>query len=173
MSPAVEFPFASEWGRVWLPGEAYINKLREQNMQTSFEYKGFDIHQKPYAGTFNKHESLGFNVTQAYCVTDEFGDFALPTSQQTFWSPSDAAQAIDCAEHLRKRITGLKKWPTTVAHEFNIMLCYRRRFFHVYDQLQRIKDECIAARDFDDNPREKIIDILNTLHQHVVAEWTP
>lgn len=138
--------------------------------QVSFEYNGYEIQQDQHHGTFSKVESMGFTVNTVFKVADEFGDYALPLNHQLFWSPSDAAQAIDCALYMQKKIGNLKKWPTTAAHEFNIMLCYRRKFWRVYEAIDRIKGMCIDARDFDENPREKIIDILNVLHQHVVAE---
>lgn len=165
-----EFPFAATWGRTWLPSNHYTEELRNMKKQASVAHNGFEIHQKSYTGTFDKYESKGFTVDTVYVITDDFGDFTLPLNQQNFWSPSDAAQAIDCANHLQKTLGSLKKWPTSAAHEFNVMLCYRRKFWHVYDQIQEIRAACHEARDFGDDPTEKILGILNTLHQHVIAE---
>ena len=139
-----------------------------QGEQTSYAYEGYEIVKRPYNGTFEKHESLGFTIDHSFVVVDDFGDHTLPLLQQNFWSPIDAKMAIDAANHLLSK-TPNKRWePSTKAHEFNIMLCYRRNFWHVYDALQKIKKECEESIDFDENPREAVLRILSNLRAAVL-----
>lgn len=112
--------------------------------QTEFAYKaGYNIVQVQHHGTFNNYESMGFEVDQAYVVKDDFDEFTLPTLQQTFWTPGDAASAIDTvlrfeAVHKKQRA----KWPTTVIHEYNIVINYRRKWHVVMASLAKIEKMC-------------------------------
>lgn len=131
-------------------------------------YKGFEILEVPYKGMLDNYESFGLQVDKAYSVVDAFGDAVLPLAYNTFWTPTDAAHAIDAALWLQERI-GAKadKWPTSTTHEYNVMLTHRRKFFQVFQALKEIEDMCIAARDLDENPRESVIGRLQLLRLEV------
>lgn len=127
------------------------------------EYKGHTIAEVPFEGTFDNYESYGFKVDKAYTVVDELGE-PLPILQNLFWSPSDAAQAIDAVNWLTARVDkSVTRWPPTVVFEHNQMMGYRRNFALVFETLKAIEDMCREARDLDENPREAILDKLQLL----------
>lgn len=111
--------------------------------QTSVDYKGYSIVQMPHHGTFNNYESMGFEVDVCYGVQDDFGEFTLPTLQQKFWTPGDAAAAIDTIAlfESQKKVQG-KKWPTTVMHEFNVVINYRRKWHVVMATIAKLEKMC-------------------------------
>lgn len=127
--------------------------------QTSLDYKGYVIEKIPYVGTFDKYESRGFTIDYAFRVVDDFGDPTLPTSQQTFWSPSDAIAAIDLANTIAERVKkNIRAWPTTTQHEFNRWVNYRRRFWRMCQALENIERLCNQAADFDENPGKEVLE---------------
>lgn len=130
------------------------------------EYKDRRIVANQYNGLHDKSDTMGFTVPVAFVVLDEFDEPALPTIQQWFWSPWDAANAIDMSDWLRDTID-TKKWPTTVAFEYNQMTAYRRNFSNVYMAIKDIEKMCIDARDFDDNVTEAVLSRLQLLRQSV------
>lgn len=132
------------------------------------DYKGHVIQEVPYSGTPGNYESYGLEVNKAYRVVDDFGDDTLPLLNNVFWTPADAAQAVDAALWLESRVDKAKAtWPSTVTFEYNQMMAYRRRFYAVYQALSEIDDMCQSARDFDENPREAIIGRLQLLRLEV------
>lgn len=133
--------------------------------QTSLSYGGYEIVQRPYTGTHDKIESMGFTVDTAYVVTDEFGDFALPLVQQWFWTPSDAKAAIDAVNSFKPRDKhqSARHSMAGIAHRFTQAIAHRLNFMAVFLAIEKIRKECVMARDFDDNPREAIEKILGDL----------
>lgn len=108
-------------------------------------------------------DCYGFKMHTAFEVRDEFDEPALPVVQHQFWSPADAIAAVECCDIVAPKMIG-KKWPSTVQYEFNLMLLYRRNHDLVYDALRRIREAVQQARDFDENPSDAILGILNGLH---------
>lgn len=135
---------------------------------TEIEYKGLRICANRYNGVFDKSDSMGFDVPVAFVVLDAFDDPGLPTVQQWFWSPHDARNAIDFVDWVKPTID-TKKWPTTVACEFNLMIAYKRNFNHVFATLKDIEKIVREAISFDDNPSQAVLDKLTLLRQ-LVAE---
>ena len=136
-------------------------------MATELPYRGRLIVQKPYKSQF---DCMGFDVPVVYHVLDpDFGDNALPTLQDKWWSPLDAIQAINFCDLIMPDMKG-PKWPTTAIHEYNIMLCYHRNFDHVFHTIQKIKKACRDSRDFDDNPRDEIERLLAHLYSYCLEQ---
>lgn len=135
---------------------------------SEFEYRGLRIVANAYTGAFDKFDTMGFNVPAAFVVLDAFDEPGLPIIQHWFWSPWDAKNAIDFVEWVKPTIDK-KKWPTTVAYEFNLMIAYKRNFTHVFTTLKDIEKIVREAISFDDNPAQAVLDKLTLLRQ-LVAE---
>ena len=123
--------------------------------------RGYRIVQMDYTGLCH-----GFNMHTAFRVLDDFDDDVLPNRTQ-FWSPSDAIGAVMIRDFAWPAARGAK-WPTTAAHEYNVMLTYRSNFSYVYTALKQIRKAISDARDFEDNPAEDITKILDMLHVTVL-----
>lgn len=132
------------------------------------EYRGYRIVAQPYTGAGDKSDTMGFDVPVAFVVLDDFDAPALPLTQQWFWSPWDARNAIDFYEWVKNTINK-KKWPTTAAHEYNMMSLYRRRIPAVFMAIHDIRELLAAAKDFDENPAKAISSRLDTLALEVHA----
>lgn len=133
--------------------------------QRSTMYRGHSIVQNQYHGLHEKMETMGFTVERAYVVTDELGQPTLPTVQQWFWSPFEAKRAIDFVDWAKANIN-VRKWPTTVAHEYNVMINYQRHFDQVYIAIQEVRKMCRSELEWGDNPAvKKILERLDYMHQ--------
>lgn len=144
---------------------------KRPNMQNDYEYKGLSIVQNDYHNLHGNIDTFGFTVNQAYVVTDEMGDPGLPTIQQWFWSPYDAIVAIDLSEYFKARVPQ-KKWPTTVAHEFNIALCFRKKFGLTYIALREIEEACKDADSMGEDAGPAVLKILDSLKRAVMDNGT-
>lgn len=153
--------------KVWLSRPIGLN----MNDQTEIEYKGERIVQNEYHNLHENTESFGFKVNRAYVVVDEFDDPSLPTNQQWFWSPLDAMHAIDLV-HWAKKFFNFKRWPTTVAHEYNVLLNYKRHIALVYITVREVMELLKSADDGLDDEGDIIKQALNKLYQlhQVVCE---
>lgn len=138
-------------------------------VQTEVTYRGYRIVLLPYNGTFDKSDSMGFDVPAAFAVLDDFDEPALPYSHHWFWSPWDARNAIDFYEWV-KTVIDKKKWPTSAQHEFNLMLAYRQKIPAVFMAVHDIRKIMRDARDFDENPAKKIEDSL-VLMETEIRSW--
>lgn len=134
--------------------------------QTEIPWRGQRIVQVDYTRT-SEFENYGFEVKQVFKVLDDFDDNVLPLSQQVFWSPGDAIQALYMVEEIAPGLVGQKKWATTVMYEYNQMIAYRTHFAYVYHALQDIKKILRDAKEWDENPSDKISARLGLLHQVV------
>lgn len=135
---------------------------------SEIEYAGKRIVATKYVGAFDNIDTLGFNVPVAFVVLDEFDEPALPLTQQWFWSPHDAQAAIRSVDWLTARIDKTKhRWPSTVSHDYNQMVAYRRNFDHVYAAVREVEQMCLDARDFDEDVREAVLSRLTLLRQAV------
>lgn len=147
------------------PPYPYYNQFYQpwrDTVQKEVEYKGYRIVAQDYTGAFDKSDTMGFDVPAAFSVLDDFDETALPLNQHWFWSPWDARNAIDFFEWIKTTINK-KRWPTTPAHEFNIMLMYRRKIPAVFKAIRDIRKIIADARDFDENPSKAIIDRLDLM----------
>jgi hypothetical protein len=140
--------------------------LRNNTVQNEVSYKGYRIVAQEYTGAFDKSDSMGFNVTTAFVVLDDFDEQALPMAHHWFWSPWDARNAIDFYEWIKTTIDK-RKWPTTASHEFNFMLQYRRRVPAVFAAIHDIKKLIADAADFDENPAQAIKDRISLMETEV------
>ena len=135
--------------------------------QTEITWRGERIVQIDYKPIqpFSRDDAYGFTMQQAFVVRDDMDEPCLPISQQYFWSPAEAIAAIYMRDFIAPEVTG-KRWPTTVMYEYNQMTLYRRNFHQVYHVLQQIKKVLADAKEWDENPTDKIRDMLNLLHQN-------
>ena len=85
---------------------------RIKTMQQETTYKGYRIVETKYNG--EGLDSFGFKVEKVYAVLDDFDEPALPLVPSYFWSPADAAGAIDFYLWA-KTIFPQKKWATSPA----------------------------------------------------------
>jgi hypothetical protein len=145
------YPYYNQFYRPW-----------RNTVQKEVEYKGYRIVAQDYTGAFDKSDTMGFDVPAVFSVLDDFDEAALPLNQHWFWSPWDARNAIDFFEWIKTTINK-KRWPTTPAHEFNIMLMYRRKIPAVFKAIRDIRKIIADARDFDENPSRAIIDRLDLM----------
>lgn len=107
-------------------------------------------------------ECMGFPMRHAFKVIDEF-DEALPTVQNLFWTPQEAAAAIDFV------VQRGGKWKPAYNHDLNMAIAYRRNAIDVYACVQAVRQVLHDARELDDNPSTEIEGILSGLHQRSVG----
>lgn len=146
--------------RVWLSKPIGLN----MKDKTEIEYNGERIVQNQYHNLLDNMESFGFKVDRAYVVVDEFDEPSLPTVQQWFWSPIDAMHAIDLSRWAKK-FFNFKKWPTTVAHEYNNLLAYKRHIALVYITIREVVELLKSAGDGLEDDSDIIRQALNKLYQ--------
>jgi hypothetical protein len=133
--------------------------------QRSTTYRGNLIVENQYHGMHQKIETMGFTVERVYVVTDELDQPALPLVQQAFWSPWEARRAIDFVEWAKQNVNE-RKWTTSIAHEYNVMVNYQRHFNHVYTTIQEVRKMCRSELEWGDNPAvKKILERLDYMHQ--------
>lgn len=114
-------------------------------------------------------DGWGFVPPCVYTVLDEFDDVVFPIGMHVFWTPDDAANAIEMLDTIFPRIT--RDQPnTTLMYEYGRMRQYRRAFFVTYDAVQAMRQAVDDARALDDNPCEDIHEMLHGLHQSVM-QW--
>jgi len=135
-------------------------------MQTEMKWRGERILQVDYTPK-NDIDCYGFKINQAFVVRDDFDDECLPTLQQWFWSPTDAIAAIEMRDLIAPEMKAGKRWPTTVAYEYNQMTLYRRNFDQVYLALNRIKKTIAECDQWGESANAKVKDILTLLHQNM------
>lgn len=139
-----------------------------ETVQKEVNYKGYRIVALEYTGAFDKPDTMGFDVPAAFAVLDDFDEPALPYSTHWFWSPWDARNAIDFYEWV-KTIIDKKKWPTSAQHEFNFMLAYRQKIPAVFIAIRDIRKIIEDARDYDENPSQRIADRIALMETEVRA----
>lgn len=119
------------------------------------EYRDYIIRRKKYEPAAGEPGCMGFHIEHVYVVEDEFGEPGLPEIlQQVFWSPADAAQAIDFRIQIGPYIDkNQRTWPTTLAYEFNNLLRFRRNAVYLLQEMNAMRtrlDECLDG--FGDEP---------------------
>jgi hypothetical protein len=111
-------------------------------------------------------DKWGFTTDQGFVVLDEFDEIEFPVGMHWFWTPDDAACAIELLDTILPTIK--EGTPaTTLLYEHGIMRAYRREFWHVYHALADIRKACDDAVAFGDNPCEDIVKRLHFLRQQV------
>jgi hypothetical protein len=111
-------------------------------------------------------DKWGFTTDRGFTVLDEFDEIIFPIGMHWFWTPEDAAAAIEMYDTILPSIK--KSQPaTTLLYEYGTMRGYRREFWHTYHaiiDLQRIVDDAVA---FGDNPLDDVKKRLHLLRQQV------
>lgn len=139
---------------------------RTKLMQQETRYKDYRIVAVKYDG--EGLDSFGFKVETVYAVLDDFDDPALPLVPRYFWSPADAAGAIDFYLWAKK-IFPQKKWATSPAHEYNMMTLMRRRMPEVFETFHDLRGILQESYEFGDNPHKAITDRLNRMGSEVMS----
>lgn len=111
-------------------------------------------------------DKWGFAPTQGYIVLDEFDEVIFPVGMHWFYTPDDAAMAIEMLDTIYPQIKD-RNPATTLLHEYGVMRAYRREFWHTYGALQDIRKLVDDARAFEENPLEDIAQRLHFLRQQV------
>lgn len=130
------------------------------------EYRGQRIIQTRDTRFVGDKDAWGFSLDVGFIVRDEFDDYVLPVPMHAFYSPHDAIDAIEMRDTILPTIKADQP-ATTLVYEYQLMWSYRVNFSHTYGALKQIEKACLDARDFDENPREKVLDILNLLRAAV------
>ncbi len=124
-------------------------------------YRGYRIVQVDAPKELDKFECMGFTMPKAFQVLDDF-DEPLLIVPQYFWSPTDAIAAIEMVDTILPERKS-KRWPTTAVYEYGLMWAHRRMFWFVYHTLNQIRNELKKAREWDENPTEKIEGLLTCM----------
>lgn len=111
-------------------------------------------------------DKWGFAIGQGFVVMDEFDENVFPVGMHWFYTPDDAAAAIEMLDTILPIIKD-RTPATTLLYEYGLMRTYRREFWHSYRALQEIQKACDDAATFGDNPREEIASRLHFLRQQV------
>ena len=86
--------------------------------------------------------------------------------------PFEARRAIDFVEWAKENIN-VRKWNTTIAHEYNVMTNYQRHIDHVYITVQEVRKMCRDELEWGDNPAvKKILERLDYMHQECLKART-
>lgn len=108
----------------------------------------------------------GFTTDRGYVVLDEFDEHVLPAGMHWFYTPDDAACAIEMLDTILPTIQ--KGTPaTTLLYEYGIMRAYRREFWITYNALARMQNILDDAVAFGDNATAALITELHALRQAV------
>jgi hypothetical protein len=145
----------------------YIVHPYEIKGMKAIDYKDWRIARVKYDQVHGNVDYHGFPVDHAFTVYDELGE-TLPITHQLHWTPIDARHAIDIVEHLQAQPKKRYERCTTVAHDFNIAIAYRRSFGPVYVTLMEIEKLCRKAKgSLDDVDPDEILSKLSLLRQVV------
>lgn len=126
------------------------------------EYRGVRIIQTRDPKFVGQTDAFGFKLSEGFVVRDEFDENPLPSALMSwFYSPYDAIAGIETLHE----ILPLEHPRTTVQHEYQRLLLAKRHFWRVYNAMQKIRKACEESRELDENPREDVLSILNTLQQ--------
>lgn len=111
-------------------------------------------------------DKWGFAPDRGFVVLDEFDDHVFPAGIHWFYSPDEAALAIEMLDTVLPTIQ--RDQPaTTLMYEYNLMRRYRTEFWHTYHALRLIENDCRDAAALDDNPREVVMQRVHLLRQQV------
>lgn len=139
-----------------------------KNIIHEVEYRGRRIvltDDKNLVGQPNP-DAWGFTTDRGYVVLDEFDEHVFPIGQHWFYTPYDAAAAIELLDSALPEIKTAQPH-TTFTYEYGVMRRYRADFGLTYKALVDIQNKIDEAKQFDDNPTQAIADILHLLRQNV------
>lgn len=136
------------------------------------------IHEVPYRGrrivcTDDKRlvgqlypDSFGFTTDRGYVVLDEFDEIIFPIGMHWFYTPHDAACAIEMLDTILPTIKEEAPYET-LSHAYHLMSRYRQMFWCTYTAILSIDRALAQAVQFEENPRDEIATILHNLRQRV------
>lgn len=124
-------------------------------------YRGERIIQTRDPRWVGQADAFGFKLDCGFVVRDELDELVLPLPLQWFYTPYDAIAAIETIHS----IVPEQHPNTTMLHEYHKMMNMRRHFWRVVVAIEKVRKTCEDARDFDENPAEAVISIINTLQQ--------
>lgn len=115
-------------------------------------------------------DKWGFTPCVGYVVLDEFDEIIFPIGMHWFYTPDDAASAIEMLDTILPTIKEGQP-ATSLRFEYGLMRQYRKEFWHTYNcivKLQRAVDDAAAMED-DATP-----DVRKALHflRQQVAQGT-
>lgn len=129
------------------------------------EYRGFRIVCTNDPNFCANHvDSWGFKPPCVYVVLDELDDVVFPPGMAAFYTPDDAAVAIEMRETCMAEIKARQPC-TTLQYEYGTMRQYRRAWWAVYLCIIRLQGIVDDARALGDNPIDDISKELHALHQ--------
>jgi hypothetical protein len=109
-------------------------------------------------------DKWGFAPDRGYVVLDEFDENVFPIGMHWFYTPDDAACAIEMLDTILPTIKAGQP-ATTLLYEYGVMRQYRREFFHIYGTLAKLQRIIDDAKVFDENPSTAIGRELHALRQ--------
>jgi hypothetical protein len=111
-------------------------------------------------------DKWGFTVDRGFVVLDDFDEIVFPIGMHWFYTPDDAAAAIEMLDHIFPAIKEDQP-PTTLLYEYGLMRQYRKEFWYTYGAIVDIQKALDSAKAFDENPAETISKRLHLLRQAV------
>ena len=112
-------------------------------------------------------DKWGFEpVHVGYVVLDEFDENVFPIGMHWFFTPDDAASAIEMLDTI---LPTIKKGQsaTTLMFEYGLMRAYRREFWKVYNAIVRMQRAVNTAAALDEDVTDNIRNELSLLRQTI------
>jgi hypothetical protein len=125
------------------------------------EYRGLRIIHTRDPKFVGQADAFGFKLTEGFVVRDDMDDCPLPPAMNWFYSPYDAINGIETLHE----ILPLCHPRTTAQFEYYRMLDAKRHFARVWTALLKVQKIGRESRELDENPREEIMSIIDTLLQ--------
>jgi hypothetical protein len=111
-------------------------------------------------------DKWGFTTDRGYVVLDEFDEHVFPVGMHWFYTPDDAACAIEMLDTILPTIKADQAC-TTLLFEYGLLRAYRKEFWHTYHAIVNIQKACDDAAAFDDDATPAIRKHLSLLRTNV------
>lgn len=125
------------------------------------EYRGLRIIHTRDPKFVGQSDAFGFKLTEGFVVRDDLDECPLPPAMQWFYSPYDAINGIETLHE----ILPLCHPRTTAQFEYYRLQHAKRHFARVWNAILRTQKVCREARELDENPREEVLSIIDTMLQ--------
>lgn len=111
-------------------------------------------------------DKWGFTTDRGYVVLDDFDEHVFPAGMHWFYTPDDAACAVEMLDTI---LPTLKEGQpaTTLMYEYGVMRRYRQEFWSTYHALALIQKTCDDALAFDEDATSAVRTTLHALRQAV------
>jgi hypothetical protein len=125
------------------------------------EYRGLRIIHTRDPKFVGQSDVFGFKITEGFVVRDDLDECPMPPAMSWFYSPYDAINGIETLHEILPECHPR----TTATHEFYRMMHAKRHFARIWTAILRAQKVCRESRELDENPREEVLSIIDTLLQ--------